>query len=95
MQKIIFMCLCVCIVTVRGGSEDDVTDLCNLCALERNENSVACMICRSVLENEPDSNEYRNMNKRGFLRQTRLFPCQCCAFSRHQNAYCCDKCYKK
>lgn len=92
----IFGCLviCVCFAIIHAGGQNDVLELCDLCSTSRND--LACAICEKVYQNNRDSPPpYDEIEKRGFRRQTRLFPCQCCAWSRHQNVYCCDQCYKK
>lgn len=89
-----FVCLATVLVTVSAYSEDNVADFCDLCQLKKNE--MACLVCKEALENDELAMQYGDINKRGgFHRQTRMFPCQCCAFSRHQNFYCCANCNKK
>lgn len=85
---------CICFGAIYAGGQKDVLELCDLCT--SSENDLACAICEKALQKERSlSPEYGDVEKRGFRRQTRLFPCQCCAWSRHQNLYCCDQCYKK
>ena len=88
-----FVFIAAVMATVNAGREEDILDFCDLCDSDQNE--LACLICKRAMQNNQASLEYGDIEKRGFLRQTRLFPCQCCLFSRHQNTYCCDQCYKK
>ncbi|OWF37772.1 hypothetical protein KP79_PYT15629 [Mizuhopecten yessoensis] len=77
---------------------DSTLSVCDRCYLYVDKQ--ACQLCDLRTEDLEESevprvpaSVYQGMNKRaGYVRHTRLFPCQCCAISRNFHTNCCSRC---